>query len=58
MRLLPILLLLTACADDPCNITTTRYWTTDLLTGQRTSMLCQDTICPNDNTVRRSCRAD
>lgn len=55
MRLLPILLLLAACADDGCSYTTTRYNTRDLLTGELTSMLCSDFTCP-DSPVVRTCR--
>jgi hypothetical protein len=58
MRLTVIILalLLSACADDGCSYTTTtRYNTKDLLTGEITSVLCNDLICPNQ-PVSRTCR--
>ena len=55
MRLLPMLLLLAACADDGCDNMTTRYNTRDLLTGEITSILCSESTCPNQ-PVNRTCR--
>jgi hypothetical protein len=57
MKLAAIILalLLSACADDGCSLTTTRYNTRDLLTGEYTSILCSDLICPNQ-PVQRTCR--
>jgi hypothetical protein len=56
MKLLPILLLLAACADDGCSYNTTRYNNRDILTGEYTTIVCSDSICPNQ-PVNRSCRA-
>ena len=58
MKLTVIILALTlsACADDGCSSTTTRYNTRDLLTGEYTSVLCSESTCPNQ-PVNRTCRA-
>jgi hypothetical protein len=57
MKLTVIILILTlaACADDGCSYTTTRYNTRDILSGETTSILCSDYICPNQ-PVNRTCR--
>jgi hypothetical protein len=56
LTLIIFALTLSACADDGCSYTTTRYNTRDILTGEYTSILCSDLICPNQ-PVNRSCRA-